>query len=354
MPIRFAKENSIPIISELELGYHFCKGIIVAVTGTNGKSTVVSLLGEILRRAKIPVKVCGNIGNSLSGEVGAISKKTVVILEVSSFQLEWISSFRPKIALILNMTADHLDRHSSFKEYINYKMRIFENQKPEDYAILNYDDVTLRGAAKSHRIRAKILYFSAKKKEKKLFEIKNTRLKGAHNLENILAAGLAAKLLGVKKASLKKSIEGFKPLGSRFEKVATIGGIDFINDSKATNIDSTRQALLSLERKAILIAGGKDKNLSYEEILPAVKKAVKKIILIGETTPKMRDIFKKVVATEESGSLEEAVRAAYESASSGETVLLSPMCSSFDMFKSYKERAEVFVGAVRKLKDEIH
>ncbi|MCQ9206474.1 MAG: UDP-N-acetylmuramoyl-L-alanine--D-glutamate ligase [Omnitrophica bacterium] len=352
LPVRYAEKENIPIISELELGYRFCKGRIVAVTGTNGKSTVVSLLGEILRKAGIPVCVAGNIGNSLSGEVRNITKDTVVILEVSSAQLERVASFRPEISVILNITPDHLDRYTTFREYRDFKARIYENQKGSDTLVLNADDENIKNLVKFKAPSAKVLYFSARGKSnlKSLFELGNTGLKGGHNLENVLAAGMIAGLLGIGESSVKRAIESFVPLRHRFERIATVGGIDFIDDSKATNIDSTYRALSSLDRPTVLIAGGKDKNISYEKILPLVEKSVKKIVLIGETRQKMRGIFKGNVALEEKDSLEGAVRAAFKSASSGESVLLSPMCSSFDMFRDYKHRGEVFKKAVERLK----
>ncbi|UCD55567.1 MAG: UDP-N-acetylmuramoyl-L-alanine--D-glutamate ligase [Candidatus Omnitrophota bacterium] len=367
LPVRYAMERNIPIISEPELGYLFCRGPIVAVTGTNGKSTVVSLLGEILRQAGTRVNVCGNIGNPLSGEIKNIDEITEVILETSSFQLEWIESFRPKISVILNVTEDHLDRYRNFEDYLAAKKRIFKNQAAGDVIILNYDDENLRTAVKPKKIPSKVLYFSARKKVdgiyldkgniniflenkvKTLFGLGDLRLKGGHNIENILASVLVAILKGADIISVENTVKSFKPLPHRFERVREIGGIEFIDDSKATNIDSTYQALKSLDRSVVLIAGGKDKNLSYEKILPAIKSNVKKIILIGETARKMRESFKSFVAVEEKNSLEEAVLAAYKSASPGDYVLLSPMCSSFDMFRDYKHRAEVFREAVNKL-----
>ncbi|MGB2705323.1 MAG: UDP-N-acetylmuramoyl-L-alanine--D-glutamate ligase [Candidatus Omnitrophota bacterium] len=373
LPLRYAKENNIPVISEMELGYSFCKAPIVAVTGTNGKSTVVSLIGSILGSAGIPVRVCGNIGNSLSGEISApgqrrIGKDAVVVLEASSFQLERISSFRPKISVILNVTEDHLDRHGDFWNYFAAKKNIFKNQKEGDITVLNYDDGNVRNLAESGRVTSKVLYFSAKKKvegayldkgvvkiflkrkAKGLFDLKETNLKGAHNTENILASVLVATLLGADTHSIKKALKDFVPLAHRFEIIAKVGGVEFIDDSKATNVDSACRALKAAGRRTILIAGGKDKNLPYEKVIPALKKGVKKVILIGETRHKMRGIFEKYVAVEEKDSLEEAVRSAYRSASPGGCVLLSPMCSSFDMFRDFEHRGEVFREAVKKLK----
>jgi len=369
LPIRYAEDKNIPIVSEMELGYFFTKGTIAAITGTNGKSTVVSILGNILKNAGQKVNVCGNIGKSLSGEAGKIEKSTVVVLEVSSFQLERITSFRPKISVILNVTDDHLDRHQDFEEYLHYKTRIFENQKAGDITIFNYDDPNLRRIAKSKSIRSRVFYFSRKEKVKgayldkgelkislsgrqgkSLFRLDGVFIKGAHNEENILASSLVANFLGIKPGAIGEGVKGFRPLAHRFEKVGAVSGVDFINDSKATNPDSTYKALLSMDRPCILIAGGRDKKLSYEKVLPEMKKAVKSVVLIGETRKKMREAFGKFVKTEEADSLESAVLRAYKAASPGDSVLLSPMCSSFDMFRDYKHRGDVFREAFMKLR----
>jgi len=376
LPIQYAERNDIPIISELELGYNFCCGPIVAVTGTNGKSTVVSLIGEILNASGIRAKVCGNIGNSLSGEVKKISKNTVAVLEVSSFQLERIESFKPKISVILNVTEDHLDRHKSFNDYLKAKIKVFKNQTKDDIAILNYDDKVLRDVKK---LPSRVLYFSTSKKVegvylergkvklslrnkvKTLFDISsftekesNKRsLRGKHNIENILLCSLVASLLGAKEEDIEKAINSFKPLAHRFENVKEINGVTFIDDSKATNIDSTYRAVQSIKSNIILIAGGKDKNLSYGKVSSIIKDKVKCLFLIGETKDEMADIFKKTgIPIEKKNTLEEAVNSAYKTASSGDTVLLSPMCSSFDMFKNYKERGDIFKETVKKLEDK--
>jgi len=374
LPLRYAKKNNIPVISELELGYNFCKAPMAAVTGTNGKSTVVSLIGSILREAHIPAVVCGNIGNSLSGEICAagrkrITEKTAVVLEASSFQLERIVSFRPKISVILNVGEDHFDRYEGLTDYLRAKKNIFKNQEGDDVAILNYDDENLRRLGASGDIASRVLYFSAekkiegaylekgavktllKKKTKWLFDLKNPVLKGEHNVENILASVLVSTLLGAGLPAMEKAVKCFTPLAHRFELVARVGGVDFIDDSKATNVDSTYRALRSSGKRTVLIAGGKDKNLSYEKIVPALKESVKKVVLIGEAREKLRGIFEKHVDVEENVSLEEAVFTAYRSASPGDRVLLSPMCSSFDMFADYRHRGEVFREAVKKIKN---
>ena len=368
IPIRYAGENKIPIISEIELGFSLCKGRIVAITGTNGKSTVVSLIGGMLKAAKMPHIVCGNIGNSLCGELAKIKKNTNVILEVSSFQLERIKTFKPFISVILNIADDHLDRHKDFSEYFNAKKRVYEMQRSGDFTILNYDNPPLRKLGISGNIESKVLYFSRKEKVEGAYLDKDglktflknrikwilkpeTNLKGEHNEENILASTLTAILLGVNKASISKAIKKFKPLAHRFETIALINGVEFIDDSKATNVDSAYRALNSVKRPVILIAGGKDKHISYSSVIPAVKKKVKKMILIGEASDRMESIFKKVVSVEKAKSLEDAVNIAAKSASKGDVLLLSPMCSSFDMFSNYKERGKVFQNAVRKIKN---
>ena len=368
IPIMHAEENSIPIISEIELGFSLCKGKIIAITGTNGKSTVVSLVGDMLKVAKMPHVVCGNIGNSLCGELSKIKKNTNVILEVSSFQLERIKTFKPFISVILNIADDHLDRHGDFNEYFDAKKRIYEMQRSGDFTILNYDNPPLRKLGNSGKIESKVLYLSRKEKVEGAYLDKDglktflknrikwilkpeTNLKGEHNEENILASTLIAVLLGVDKASISKAIKKFKPLAHRFETVALIKGVEFIDDSKATNVDSAYRALTSIKRPVILIAGGKDKHISYDSVIPAVKKKVKKMILIGEASDGMESVFKKIVSVEKAKSLEDAVNIAVKSALKGDVLLLSPMCSSFDMFTNYKERGKVFQKAVKKIKD---
>lgn len=366
-PICYALKNNVPVISEIELGCYFCRGPIIAVTGTNGKSTVVSLLGKILAAAGKPFNVCGNIGKAFTGEVKNITKETFVILEVSSFQLERIETFRPLISVILNITEDHMDRYRSFKDYEDVKKRIFKNQKDNDITILNYD---LLKKMSPPRPFCRTFYFSAEKKvegaykadgavnvflrnkEKKLFNLDNLNLKGEHNTENILAATLVALLIDVDAGLIEKVIKDFKPLSHRFETLRAVGGVEFINDSKATNIDSTRRALKSLEKKAVLIAGGKDKALSYEEIVPSLKKHVKSLVLIGETKEKIKKALKNAVPLVECNTMEDAVGEGYRLAGKGGCVLLSPMCASFDMFANYKERGEAFKRAVEKLRNK--
>jgi len=371
LPIQYAIANNRPLISELELGFACCKGSIVAVTGTNGKSTVVTLIGEILKKAGKKVVVCGNIGNSLCGEIHNIDSNTIVVLEVSSFQLEWIVDFRPKISCILNITEDHLERYISFEDYVKTKMKIFSKQESRDLTILNYDDVGLRHPKEP--IKAKTLYYSKNKKvngiycqdgdviynkggkSKKLFSMPSSRLKGEYNIENILAAVLIALTEGADLDSIKEAVEGFIPLRHRMEYLGNVNGIEFIDDSKATNIDATKRALESLDKKVILIAGGRDKGGDYALVKDEIVAKVDKLVLIGEAATRMNDFFKGFVKEIElCDTLEEATRSAFSGAKNKQIVLLSPMCSSFDMFSSYKERGDVFKKTIEEIKSQPH
>lgn len=366
--VRWAEDLNIPIISEMELGYTYCKGRIIAVTGTNGKSTVTSLIGEMLKDGLKDTVVCGNIGNSLCGEISRISRDTWVVLEVSSFQLERIKIFKPHIALILNITDDHLDRYKTFKEYFAEKLKIFQNQTKDDYLILNYDAQNLRPL--KDKARSKVLFYSSRSKtngaylkdermacvwngsEKEVARTDDLGLEGLHNLENVLASSLAGILAGVSGESLRNTIKNFKGLPHRFETVAVIDGVRYIDDSKATTVDSTYRALESCKKPVILIAGGRDKNSDYGVIKELVKKKVRHLILIGEAKDKIRNNLAGAVETHDAKDMFEAVRIASGLAKKDFLVLLSPMCSSFDMFKSYKDRGEVFKDAVKKQGEE--
>jgi len=360
--LRGAADSDIPVIGELELGYMFCAAPIVAITGTNGKSTTVSLLHEMFRTNGIKSYLLGNIGRPLCEDILGITKDSVIALEVSSFQLETIKRFRPKIAVLLNLTQDHLDRYRDMDEYRKAKLRIFENQEDCDYAILNYDDPAIREL--SNRIKSKAFYFSINQevrgsyvKGERLFidlgkgpiEIcrrKDINLQGIHSLGNVLAAALALKLVD-DKAGILAAVKNFVGLRHRFEFVAEIAGVRFIDDSKSTTVDSTLKALETLSgNDVILIAGGKDKGSDYSLITEQLKK-LKYLILIGEARKKIRDAISGFdIPIEEVSTMQEAVAFSRKIAKKGDTVLLSPMCSSFDMFKDYKERGEVFCKAV--------
>jgi len=361
--VKWANEFNIPIISEMELGYRYCKGKIIAITGTNGKSTVTTLIGEILKSGGVDTVVCGNIGNSLCGEIGRIDKDTWVVLEVSSFQLERIVDFKPAIAIILNITDDHMDRYAKFEDYFNEKLKIFKNQGQRDILILNRDAKELSGLEK--KTRSRVLYYSrlgatdgsylkvdrivcvtGAKREEAICELKDIKLKGLHNIENVIVSSLTGTLAGIKPASMKNTIKNFTGLRHRFETVSVIDGVEYIDDSKGTTVDSTVRALESCKRPVILIAGGKDKNSDYSLAKDIVKERVKCLVLIGEARNRIRELLGGVVETREAATMQEAVELSSSMAKADDLVLLSPMCSSFDMFKDYKERGEVFKKAV--------
>jgi len=363
--VRWATEFGIPIIGELELGFNFCKGNIIAITGTNGKSTVTTLIGELAKNSGKDVVVCGNIGNSLCGEISRIGPHTWVVIEVSSFQLERISRFKPHVAVILNVTDDHLDRYKKFDDYFNEKLKIFRNQDKGDFLVLNYDAdnlKSLKGKARSRTffysrhqrldgafVKGGDIFSYIDGREKKIGPVSDIRLKGIHNIENVLASLLAGELIGLDGRSMMDTVRNFKGLSHRCELVATIDGVEYIDDSKGTTVDSTCRALESFEKPVILIAGGRDKNSDYSVIRDTVKKRVKHLILIGEARPKIKSVLGDVVDTREAGSMQEALEIARSLAVKDSVVLLSPMCSSFDMFKDYKHRGEVFKEAVRQL-----
>lgn len=364
--VRWAKKAKIPIIGEMELGYRFCKGKIIAITGTNGKSTVTTLIGKMLEASGKDTVICGNIGNSLCGEVGHIKDTAWVVLEVSSFQLEHIELFRPKIALILNITDDHMDRYTKFEDYYNDKRKVFRNQRPDDFLILNRDAGNLRDIARS--ASPKVLWYSRLEEtdgayfkdgaiycvidgmREKICSVADSRLKGLHNIENVLAASLAARLAGAPAGFIKKALKTFGGLSHRFETIAVIDGVEYIDDSKGTTVDSTRRALESCAGQVTLIAGGKDKHSDYGAVRDTVRNKVKHMILIGEASGAIARELAGVCDIRQARDMAEAVIMARSIASRNSQVLLSPMCSSFDMFKSYKERGEVFRKAVFSLR----
>lgn len=346
--LKWAAEEKIPVIGEVELGYLCCDAPIIAVTGTNGKSTTTTLIGEILKKAGRKAVVCGNIGNPFCGEISKVKKNSVVVLEVSSFQLESIKEFRPYVAVVLNISQNHFDRHPDLKSYIKAKARIFENQKRSDWAVLNYDDPLVRGL--KAKTKSKTIFFSRKKGIPKMVCRKEElKIRGEHNIENVLACLCVASIFGVKPGVIRKALLAFKGLEHRFEHVADIGGIEFINDSKGTTVLATMMALESCDKPVILIAGGHDKGSDFRRARPVIASKVKVLILIGEAKDKIRKHLNGAVPSIEAGSMEDAVKKAYSSADSGDCVLLSPMCASFDMFRNFEERGKVFKQAVKGL-----
>lgn len=335
LPVIWAKQYNIPIISEIELGWILCPATVIAVTGTNGKTTVTVLIGKILEASGENVFVCGNIGNPFCGELGKIKTGDFVSLEVSSFQLERIQAFKPKISAILNLSRNHLDRYKDMQKYLEAKKRIFMNQDKNDCVVLNYNDPAVRGLAKE--AKAEVVYF-----------YQDSQLNP--NQSAVLAVGSK---LGISRDICLEVFSKFKGVEHRLEHVGEMNNIKFINDSKATTVDSTVWALNNISSPVILIAGGREKGNDYSIILDLAKQKVKEIILIGESKKKIEDAFKGFLSIEQAETLEEAVRKAFHKAESGDCVLFSPMCKSFDMFSDYEERGRVFKKAVFDLNKAI-
>lgn len=328
--------NNVPVIGEIELGVAFCRGKIVAVTGTNGKSTTVELIGHILRLSGRRAVVCGNIGTPFTSVVNDLEDADVAVVEVSSFQLETIMEFKPHIAALLNVSDDHFDRHGGYERYKLEKFRIFSNQDRSDYALIHSD---LRGDAALDSLKGRIIFFD---ETDAVFDRRNTVLRGRHNLDNAKCASEVCRLLGISEDDIAAGIKTFKGLDCRYESIGNFGGVEYIDDSKATNIDATRRALESLTGKAVLIAGGRDKGGDYRSIRSVIREKVKMMVVIGESREKIKAAFSDIIRVVDALTMKEAVKIAVSAADPGDTVILSPMCSSFDMFKSYRERGEVF------------
>jgi UDP-N-acetylmuramoylalanine--D-glutamate ligase len=361
-----ARKLGEPVIGEIELAARFLSGPIVAITGANGKTTTTSLAGEILASGKLPTLVGGNIGMpaiSLADQAGA---STWIVLEVSSFQLETIVDFRPRIAVILNITPDHLDRHKTFENYVNAKARIFENQRSEDFAVLNADDSTT--AALSNRTRVRLFWFSRKKeieqgafvrssqiyfrngdRESEIMPLAELPLKGAHNLENVLAGISIGMLAGCQPEQVREAVKNFKAVEHRLEFVATVAGVDYYNDSKATNVDATIKALESFSANIHLILGGKDKGSDYSVLNDLLRQRVKRVYTIGAAAAKIEAQIEGAAAIEHAETLENAIKSASSAAVAGDIVLLAPACASFDQFQSYEHRGRVFKETVKAI-----
>ena len=330
-PVTWAKEFAKPVISEIEVAGMLCGGQIIAVTGSNGKSTVTTLIGRVLEACGKKVFVCGNIGNPFSGEVGKMREGDFAVVEVSSFQLETIREFKPKIALIINVNPNHLDRYNDMREYLDAKKRIFMNQDKDDFLILNALDSRLSGLER--QTPAKVAFFS-----------------GEQGLNpNQCAVLKVGEILGLDRQTMLKVFINFKGLEHRMEDVAEINKVRFINDSKATTADSAIWAINSLSSPVILLAGGRHKGIDYRVIIEASRNKVKQVVLIGEAKERIAACLKGVFPVEMAGSLEEAVNKTYALAKPGDSVLFSPMCSSFDMFTDYEERGKAFKKIVLEL-----
>jgi len=359
------KEKGVKVIGELEFAFQRVKEPIVAITGTNGKSTTTSLIGHILQKGGIKAFVGGNLGTPLSEYVLRREKAEVLVLEVSSFQLETIESFKPFISVFLNISDDHYDRHRDFNDYLKAKANIFKNQTEEDFAILNFDDPVVKEFEK--KIKSKVIPIS-KGPIKGIFlegqrirwdfegkegaiEVKGIPLKGPHNLENVMASIGASLLLGLDEERIREGLYTFQPLPHRLQFVAEVEGVLFYDDSKATNPHATLRALEAFENPVILIAGGLDKGIDLGVLRSKVGK-LKALVAIGKARPKLKEIFRDLIPVFEAEDMEKAVKLAFSAAKSGECVLLSPSCASFDLFLDYKHRGEVFQEAVRRLASE--
>ena len=366
--LRMVRSLGMHIIGELELGAAFLPGEIIAVTGSNGKTTTTALLGEIVAASGRPALVGGNIGRPVVEMVAEATPETCNVLEVSSFQLETIEHFQPKIALVLNITPDHLDRHGSFGSYAAAKARITENQTANDFLILNAEDEPTKLIAA--KTKAQIFWFSPRRAIKQgaflhgegiyfrpaegatpepIMPVSEIPLAGGHNVENVLAAVCAARLAGISADVIRHAVGSFKAVEHRLEFVRELEGIRFYNDSKATNVDATSKALAAFPGGIHLILGGKDKDSDYTTLLPLLQGRAKTVITIGSAAEKIEAQLTAFGSIERAGTLDRAVAYAYEQAAPGDVILLAPACASFDQFENYEQRGRVFKQLVAQL-----
>lgn len=366
------RQAGMEIWGEIELAYAFEKGKVLAVTGTNGKTTTTSLLGEIMKHAGLDTKVVGNIGIPYTSLAAGTTKDSVTVAEISSFQLETVHEFCPQISAILNITPDHLNRHHTMENYQQAKMRIAANQGEGQVCVLNYEDQVLREF--SQQVKAEVVFFSSQRKldqgvyldgeeiifaqdgkKDKLCNVRELMLLGKHNYENVMAAAAMAKAAGVSLEKIKEVLVAFPAVEHRIEYVAEKRGVRFYNDSKGTNPDAAIQAVHAMEWPTLLIGGGYDKNSEYDGWIDAFDGKVKKFVLLGATRDKIRDTAVRLGYPEDDiilvDSLEEAVTVCFQHAVSGDAVLLSPACASWGMFKNYEQRGEIFKELVRGLEE---
>ena len=365
--IKSYKKNNINVISEIEFASRHTDSEIIAITGSNGKTTTTLLTHQILNDEGLNVTIGGNIGTSFSSLLIS-NDYNYLVLEVSSFQLDGIVEFKPHIAVITNLSPDHLDRYKNYEDYIKSKFRIVMNQNSNDYLIYDGDDSTINSYINKNNIKSKLIPFSTERKieegayynnqsinisinkKKLVMPTENFSIKGKHNIKNAMAAATVAHLLKIRKQTIRKSLEHFQSVEHRLENVLTINKVNYINDSKATNVNATYYALDTMEAPTIWIVGGIDKGNKYEDLFPLVHKKVKAIICLGKNNFKLVENFENIVEyIVETTSMEEAVSTAYKIAKPGYNVLLSPACASFDLFDDYKDRGRQFKAFVRKL-----
>lgn len=371
-----AKSLKKKVYSEIEAAYWFCKCPVIAITGTNGKTTTTILTGEIFKNAGYDVKVCGNVGLAFSEIAGDLKEDSVVVLETSSYQLNDIEEFRPNVSVLMNITPDHLDWHRGFENYLNAKLKILTNQTDSDIAVINYDDEILRKETVNTNSKkayfsikenlqnikdpeietgsfiknGKVIYFDrSKNTEEVIMETREINIRGNHNLYNTLASVISARYFEIKSEIIKDTLTNFKGVEHRIEFVRELRGVSFYNDSKATNIDSLIVALDSFKGNLILILGGRETGNDYSVINDSVNEKVKEIISIGETKEKIYEHFNKIVKVTKAETMEEAVETAIKSGKEGDIVLLSPACKSFDMFDSFEHRGSEFKKFVNLL-----
>ena len=369
--VQEAYKRNIPVTTEVEVAYNLAKSPILAVTGTNGKTTTVSLLGQLMRTRYPNAGVGGNIGIPLCEEALKAGEGSCIVAEISSYQMEASNTFNPHVAVVLNVTPDHVVRHGSLEVYQAMKEKMFANQGPDDFLVLNYDDAKTRDMA--NRAKGKVFFFSRKEILKegafvndgwltiswngqtcKLCRTDELKIKGGHNIENALAAAAAAYLGGVRLPKIGESLKSFEPVEHRIEPVATVNGVPYFNDSKATNTDSAIKALQSFDGHLILIAGGDDKHTDLSEFMELVKERVDELILVGDAAARFKECaiaagYSPEHIHEAGYSMEKAVEIAHKIAGIPQTVLLSPACASFDMFTGFEERGRVFKGLVKEL-----
>jgi UDP-N-acetylmuramoylalanine--D-glutamate ligase len=373
IPARYVNRKDGEVIGEVELAYRFIKGRIVGITGSNGKTTTTTLIGELLKNSGLETQVGGNIGTPLLSLAETSTEDSWTVVELSSFQLETIKDFRPNVAICLNVTPNHLDRYDSFTDYAAAKHRLFMNQTADDVAILNADDkITTEWA---NGLKANVVLFSVKReldeglflrgnelvcrangKEKILTTRAEIFLRGLHNVENILAALAAGLACGASPESMRETVRNFKGVEHRIEFVDGIEGVKFYNDSKATSVDATLKALEAMSEnngKTVLILGGRGKNAPYAPLIPLIEKSVRTLVLIGEDADNIESQLNANAEIIRADSMADAVRKGFGAAKSGDVVLLAPACASFDMFKSFEERGTVFKAEVGHLKAEL-
>ncbi len=366
--VKAIKEKGIPVVSEIEFAYAYAQNISIGITGSNGKTTTTLLTHHVLKEAGLNIGVAGNIGDSFAEQI-AVAPDKIYVLELSSFQLDGIETYKPHIAVITNLSPDHLDRYDyKYENYIEAKFRITKNQTEEDFLIYDDDDEEIKKWLSTHKVKAQLVPFSLTKKlnqgaylednnirsmindEKVIIPIKEIAIEGKHNVKNAMAATLVAQMMKVRKQTIRESLSNFQGAEHRLEKVAKINKVQYINDSKATNVNATYFALESMNVPTVWIVGGVDKGNDYDELMAFVHEKVKAIICLGIDNEKIKKAFSNVVDIMiETTSMNEAVKIASKIAEEGEAVLLSPACASFDLFTSYEDRGHQFKEAVNNI-----